>query len=113
MSVRPIGAVLAAALAVSLVPPASAHSVPRVWWLDEASALTSLRTALKPRYRWSSALRTLTGRCAGLAPRATRSGRAVYKHFSCTYQMRANAVNFTFMARVHVAGPQGRVTLGG
>ena len=107
-------AVLSVACGLALVvPAASGHSgIPKAWWLDESTAVSSLREALKPRYR-ASALKTFRGSCNGLAPRATRAGRAVYKHFSCMARIRANGVTFTFAYRVHVTGPRGRVSLGG
>jgi hypothetical protein len=105
-------ATVASGLALA-VPAASAHSgIPKAWWLEEGSAVTRLREALKPRYD-ASVLRTFRGSCNGLTPRATRSGRAVYKHFSCVARMRANGVTFTFAYRVHVSGPRGRISIGG
>jgi hypothetical protein len=95
------------------VPAASAHSgVPQAWWLDESAAVARLREALKSRYR-ANVVRTFRGSCNGLAPRATRSGRAVYKHFGCVARLRADGVTFTFMYRVHVRGPNGRISIGG
>jgi hypothetical protein len=95
------------------VPAGSAHSgVPKAWWLEEGAAVTRLRQALEPRHP-ASVLKTFRGSCNGLAPRATRAGRAVYKHFGCVARMRANGVTFTFAYRVHVTGPRGRITIGG
>jgi hypothetical protein len=109
---RSVIATAACCLALA-VPAASAHSgVPKAWWLAEGAAATSLRDALKPRYR-AVVLKTFRGSCNGLAPRATRAGRAVYKHFGCVARMRANGVTFTFAYRVHVTGPLGRVSVGG
>jgi hypothetical protein len=95
------------------VPAASAHSdVPRAWWLDEQAAVTSLREAVRPRYR-PAAFRTFRGHCTGRSPRATRAGRAVYKHFGCSARIRANGVTFSFGYTLHVTGPHGRVIVGG
>jgi hypothetical protein len=103
----------AACILALVVPAASAHSgIPKAWWLEEGAAVTRLREALKPRYD-ASVLRTFRGSCNGLAPQATRAGRAVYRHFSCVARMRANGVTFTFAYRVHVAGPRGRISIGG
>jgi hypothetical protein len=92
---------------------ASAHSgVPRAWWLDDDAAVTSLREAIRPRYR-PIAFRTFRGHCTGRLPRSTRAGRSVDKHFACSARIRANGVTFSFGYTLHVTGPRGRVVVGG
>lgn len=91
---------------------AAAHSgVPKAWWLDEQTATTRLRAALTSRYD-AKVLRTFRGSCNGLLPSGRENGRLVYRHFGCRARMRANGVTFTFLYRVHVTGPRGRITLG-
>jgi hypothetical protein len=112
VTIRRLTLGIACALVIA-VPPAAAHSrIPRAWWLDDKIAVDSLQDTLKSRYR-PPVVQTFTGRCTGLVPRATRAGRAVYKHFACSARMRAKGVNFTFYYRIHVTGPRGRITIGG
>jgi len=77
------------------VGPAGAHSIPQTWWLDERTALAKLKVVEKSRWK-PSAYEGLTGVCRGVAPRATRDGRSVYKHFTCSARVRVNHVNFSF-----------------
>jgi hypothetical protein len=91
------------------VGSASAHSIPQKWWLDEQAAFSRLEAMEGSR----STKDVFTGRCRGAGPRALRSGRTVYKHFDCKARSRVNGVTFTFLIRVHVTGPRGRIKLGG
>jgi hypothetical protein len=91
------------------VGSASAHSIPQKWWLDEQTAFGRLKAMEGSR----STKDVFSGRCRGAGPRAVRSGRPVYKHFNCSARSRVNGVTFTFLYRVHVTGPRGRIKLGG
>jgi hypothetical protein len=111
MSVQRLIVVASCMLALS-VGSAGAHSVPQLWWLDEATALKQVTALEKTRWR-PAAYKGSTGSCHGLAPTARRAGHAVYKHFSCTLKVHITTVTFTFYSRVHVVGPRGRVVQGG
>ena len=100
---------VAAVCALASAGTAAAHSVPTKWWLDEATAFRRLEA----KERAGRTLSSFTGRCRGLAPRATVGGRAVFKHFSCSARVRASGVTMSFFYRMHVAGPNGRIVLGG
>lgn len=88
---------------------ASAHSIPQKWWLDEQTAFGRLEAIEGSR----STKDVYSGRCRGVGPRAVRSGRTVYKHFNCSARSTVNNVTLTFLYRVHVTGPRGRIKLGG
>jgi hypothetical protein len=95
-----------------LASAAAAHDrIPVRWWLDAPTAAVKLRAEVKKRYRQSS-LEAIRMRCVGLKPRAVRGGRNVFKHFSCSGRVRLNGFNFTFLYRVHVVGPNGKIAVG-
>jgi hypothetical protein len=105
--------VVAVACALLAAPAAAPHNgIPTSWWLTEQKAFASLREAIRPRYQ-PAAFKTYTGRCEGAAPRTTRDGRSVYKHFNCRGRMEVNNIGYTFLYTLHVTGPRGRVQVGG
>ena len=105
MTARRLALAGCCALALSAAPAGSHSGIPQAWWLDQATAVKRLHA--REGSSWVS------GRCTGLAPRATRAGVAVFKHFSCRGRLRANRINYTFLYRVHVVGARGRISVGG
>jgi hypothetical protein len=93
------------AIALAAVPAGAHEGVPRAWWLGEATAARKLQEQIGTPW--------VSGRCSGMAPRATRSGTAVYKHFTCIGRRRGpGGITFGFAYRVHVVGPRGRIAVG-
>src|SRR5918998_3839366 len=85
--------VAAAIVGLALLAPgsSSAHfGVPRAWWLDERTAVVRLREEIRPRYQ-PKPFRTFRGECRGRAPSAG-DGAKLYKHFYCSFRMRANGI---------------------
>jgi hypothetical protein len=108
-----LGFTLLCALVISVSAAVAHPGVPVSWWLDQPMAASKFRAVQKARFR-PSALQWVKASCSGLRPRSERNGRFVYKHFSCTARVRLDpGVNYTFLGRVHVTGPSGKITLGG
>ena len=105
MDVRRLVVTACCALALGAVPAGAHEGIQRAWWLSETTATQKLKASVGAPW--------VSGRCTGMAPRATRSGVGVYKHFSCTGRRRGpGGFTFPFAHRVHVVGPRGRIAVG-
>jgi hypothetical protein len=105
MGTRRLAVALGCAAALCAVPAGAHDGIPRAWWLTEGTAVRKLQE--REGAAW------VGGRCAGIAPRSTRRGAAVYKHFGCTGRRRGpGGITFAFAYRVHVVGAGGRIAVG-